>query len=73
MLEYSKKHRVKMIILENVLKAPWKAVEAKFDEAGYGARFVRLDTKKYYIPHTRTRGCEFLAPLSCAQPAQRVY
>ena len=74
MLAYSKKHHVKMIILENVLKAPWKAVEAKFDEAGYGARFVRLDTKKYYIPHTRTRGCEFLSrspPVLRAQSAQR--
>ncbi|GAA5990551.1 hypothetical protein JCM10908_003126 [Rhodotorula pacifica] len=56
MLEYSKKHRVKMIIIENVYKAPWKEVEAIFDEAGYGARWVGLDTKKYYIPHTRTRG-----------------
>ncbi|GAA5867419.1 hypothetical protein JCM3774_002898 [Rhodotorula dairenensis] len=56
MLDYAKKHQVKMIIIENVLKAPWEDVENIFDEAGYGARWVGLDTKKYYIPHTRTRG-----------------
>lgn len=67
MLDYAKKHQVRMIIIENVLKAPWNDVETIFDEAGYGARFVSLDTKKYYIPHTRTRGCESLRSLLVSQ------
>lgn len=32
---------------------------ALFEKEGYSATFKRLDTKKYYIPHTRQRGYLF--------------
>lgn len=30
-------------------------VQKYFEDHGYAAKFLRLDTKQYYIPHTRTR------------------
>lgn len=62
MLNWVKKHRPKVVIQENVSGAPWVKIEATFAEIGYAAKSVRLDTKKYYIPHTRTRGCELNPP-----------
>ncbi|GAA5978213.1 hypothetical protein JCM5350_002229 [Sporobolomyces pararoseus] len=62
MLQYVKKHQPGIVILENVLKAPWDQVIKKFDTIDYTARHVRLDTKKYYIPHTRTRGYLIAVP-----------
>lgn len=59
MLYWIKKHRPKVVIQENVLGAPWEQIEGTYADIGYAARWVRLDTKKYYIPHTRTRGCEY--------------
>ncbi|KAL8287458.1 hypothetical protein RQP46_003316 [Phenoliferia psychrophenolica] len=56
MLRYVNKHRPPIVILENVCKAPWKTVVTRFSEIGYDALDTRLDTKSYYIPHTRTRG-----------------
>jgi site-specific DNA-cytosine methylase len=55
MLKYVKKHHVSLVILENVCGAPWDKVVSFFDEIDYNANFVRLDTKKFYLPHTRTR------------------
>lgn len=59
MLKYVEKHQPGIVILENVSKAPWDQVITKFAGIDYDAQMVRLDTKKYYVPHTRTRGCEF--------------
>ncbi|KAM0749618.1 hypothetical protein T439DRAFT_289966 [Meredithblackwellia eburnea MCA 4105] len=56
MLDYVKRHRPKAVILENVSSAPWEGVAERFDTIDYEARFIRLDTKCFYIPHTRTRG-----------------
>ncbi|BFZ58826.1 hypothetical protein PYCC9005_005891 [Savitreella phatthalungensis] len=57
MLRWVKKHRPTVVILENVLSAPWeKSVCPKFRAAGYDAEWLRVDTKSYYIPHTRQRG-----------------
>ncbi|KAI9454431.1 hypothetical protein F5148DRAFT_1326581 [Russula earlei] len=56
MLNWVKKHRPPVVILENVCSAPWQAVVKKFEEVKYSAKSIRLDTKAYYIPHTRTRG-----------------
>jgi len=44
-----------VVILENVCGAPWNQIVDDFKSFGYSADFVRLDTKRYYIPHTRTR------------------
>jgi len=57
MLKYVEKHQPGIVILENVSKAPWDQVIVKFAGIDYDAQVVRLDTKKYYIPHTRNRGC----------------
>ncbi|KII87340.1 hypothetical protein PLICRDRAFT_125381 [Plicaturopsis crispa FD-325 SS-3] len=55
MLKWVKKHQPPLVILENVCSAPWKRVEGYFKDIGYSAAFHRVDTKFYYIPHTRTR------------------
>ncbi|KAH8923781.1 hypothetical protein BT69DRAFT_1281148 [Atractiella rhizophila] len=56
MLAWVDKNKPPIVILENVCSAPWHAVVAEFDNIGYVAEPIRLDTKQYYIPHTRTRG-----------------
>lgn len=56
MLSWVDKHRPKVVILENVCSAPWDRVVKKFEDITYSAAHLRLDTKNYYIPHTRTRG-----------------
>ncbi|KAI0317160.1 hypothetical protein OF83DRAFT_1059143 [Amylostereum chailletii] len=56
MLGYVTKHRPPIVILENVCSAPWARVVQKFESVKYSASWQRLDTKHYYIPHTRTRG-----------------
>lgn len=48
-------HRPPLVILENVCSAPWEKVKEYFEKEGYSAEFSRVDTKAYYIPHTRTR------------------
>ncbi|KAH8602229.1 hypothetical protein B0O99DRAFT_735679 [Bisporella sp. PMI_857] len=63
---YANKYRPKIIILENVLGAPWtdlskmkkgySSITSHMGEIGYAACHVALDTKDYYIPQTRQRG-----------------
>ncbi|KAF9006107.1 hypothetical protein BDQ17DRAFT_1352752 [Cyathus striatus] len=55
MMSWVKNHRPPLVILENVCSAPWSRVQEKFEKIGYSAAFKRVDTKQYYIPHTRTR------------------
>ncbi|KAF3919922.1 hypothetical protein AA313_de0201806 [Arthrobotrys entomopaga] len=50
------KHRPKIVILENVCKAPWSQVVTEFENIGYASGHTKFDTKNYYIPHTRQRG-----------------
>ncbi|KAK4046509.1 hypothetical protein OIV83_006035 [Microbotryomycetes sp. JL201] len=56
MMDYVVKHKPTIVILENVSGAPWDEVVDRFDKIDYSATFIRLDTKHYYIPHTRSRG-----------------
>jgi len=56
MMSWVKNHRPPLVILENVCSAPWDKVIQKFEQAGYSAAQMRVDTKNFYIPHTRTRG-----------------
>ena len=56
MLSWVTNHRPPIVILENVLSAPWPAVKAKMESIGYSAMHRNLDTKQFYIPHTRNRG-----------------
>ncbi len=55
MMSWVTNHRPPIVILENVCSAPWSRVQEKFEAYGYSATFSRVDTKQYYIPHTRTR------------------
>ncbi|KAF8892236.1 hypothetical protein BD779DRAFT_1511770 [Infundibulicybe gibba] len=55
MMSWVKTHRPPIVILENVCSAPWPRVQEYFEKVGYSATFSRVDTKHYYIPHTRTR------------------
>jgi site-specific DNA-cytosine methylase len=55
MMSWVKAHRPPLVILENVCSAPWDRVREYFEKIGYSAAFSRVDTKNYYIPHTRTR------------------
>ncbi len=55
MMGWVKRHRPPLVILENVCGAPWDKVVTKFEKVGYSAAHLRVDTKKFYIPHTRTR------------------
>ncbi|KNZ75129.1 DNA repair protein RAD5 [Termitomyces sp. J132] len=56
MMTWVKRHRPPLVILENVCSAPWDKVKEYFEKNGYSAEHQRVDTKQYYIPHTRTRG-----------------
>ncbi|KAI5807569.1 hypothetical protein DFH27DRAFT_651071 [Peziza echinospora] len=59
MLNWVTKTRPPIVILENVCNGPWPRMAEKFQAKGYSAHFERLDTKNYYIPHTRQRGYMF--------------
>ncbi|KAK4174421.1 hypothetical protein QBC36DRAFT_380208 [Triangularia setosa] len=56
-LIFIKEKRPKMIILENVDGAPWDMyVDRIFPLVGYKAEFMRVDSKRHYLPQTRQRG-----------------
>jgi site-specific DNA-cytosine methylase len=55
MMSWVTTHRPPIVILENVCSAPWDKVQKYFEQNGYSAAWSRVDTKNYYIPHTRTR------------------
>jgi site-specific DNA-cytosine methylase len=56
MMSWVKRHRPPIVIVENVCSAPWSRIQKYFENEGYSATHMRVDTKQYYIPHTRTRG-----------------
>ena len=59
MINWIIKAQPAICILENVYSAPWDKMVQDFETLGYYATFSRLDTKQYYIPHTRQRGYMF--------------
>ncbi|KAK4133784.1 hypothetical protein BT67DRAFT_382302 [Trichocladium antarcticum] len=49
--------RPNTVILENVDGAPWDLyIKRLFPKLGYVARYVKVDSKNYYLPQTRQRG-----------------
>ena len=54
-VDYIDKYRPPVIILENVVGAPWTYVCDKLRSKAYLPLHHKLDTKKYYLPHTRQR------------------
>lgn len=57
-MNYAKKHRPRIILLENVIgsSSTWPALSKKVSEMGYANAYVKLDSKDYYLPQTRQRG-----------------
>ncbi|KAK0850749.1 hypothetical protein LTR03_004490 [Friedmanniomyces endolithicus] len=55
-LAYCKAIRPKMIIFENVQSADWESMLKHYRAIGYDCEGVFIDSKDYYIPHTRQRG-----------------
>ncbi|KAK1060563.1 hypothetical protein LTR33_012888, partial [Friedmanniomyces endolithicus] len=55
-LAYCKAIRPKMIIFENVQSADWESMLRHYCAIGYDCEGVFIDSKDYYIPHTRQRG-----------------
>ena len=61
MMTWVQKKQPPVVILENVCGAPWEEISLAFQAKGYAAHFMRVDTKRFYIPHTRTRVYLFAA------------
>lgn len=59
MIEWINKAKPPIVILENVYSAPWDKMVELMEQYGYAATYQRMDTKTYYIPHTRQRGYLF--------------
>ncbi|KAF2213398.1 hypothetical protein CERZMDRAFT_30029, partial [Cercospora zeae-maydis SCOH1-5] len=55
-LAYCKAFRPAIVILENVLGAPWDTMLQDYTEIGYETGGALVDTKRYYLPQTRQRG-----------------
>lgn len=56
-LNFIMERRPRIVIFENVQTAPWKSMQNFWlPRAGYAAEFVKVDTKKYYLPQDRIRG-----------------
>jgi len=64
MMRWIEKAQPSFVIIENVFGAPWPAKVRLFEKLGYASDFLKLDTKDYYIPHTRQRGYLFAIKLS---------
>ena len=58
-IRYAITHKPRMVILENIKNAPWDEVKAKWNEIGYIAAHIAVDTKAFYLPQTRERGYMF--------------
>jgi site-specific DNA-cytosine methylase len=56
MLKWIDRAKPPIVILENVVGAPWDKKVKLMESYGYAATWQRVDSKKYYIPHTRQRG-----------------
>jgi site-specific DNA-cytosine methylase len=56
---YLKKFKPKMVIIENVRGAPWHVILKDMNDRGYSCHHMSVDSKDYYLPHTRQRGYLF--------------
>ena len=70
MMTWIKKNQPPIIILENVCNAPWSEIAQCFRDEGYESTFQRVDTKRYYIPHTRTRVYLFAVKIDKSRKAK---
>lgn len=78
-LTYMKEDRPKLVILENVESAPFlnkvvngvykNGMEFYIHKVGYATRYIKLDTKNFYLPHTRRRSYMLCVDLRSAYQA----
>lgn len=55
-MNYIYERQPKIVIFENVESAPWHTVvKYVFPLCGYAAMSIKMDTKRYYLPQTRSR------------------
>ncbi|KAF9882302.1 hypothetical protein CkaCkLH20_00338 [Colletotrichum karsti] len=54
-LQYIRQNRPKIMILENVVSAPWNQFRFYYAKIGYDTRFAKVDAKWYLMPQTRQR------------------
>ena len=55
-LSFCKAFKPQIVLLENIKNAEWDRMLAEYEEIGYQTAGVHIDTKNYYLPHTRQRG-----------------
>lgn len=72
MVQWIEKAQPPIVVLENVQHAPWAKKIEIFEGMGYHATYVWVDTKDYYIPHTRTRGYLFAVRKEPADPGAKL-
>lgn len=55
-INYLRERQPKIAIFENVEAAPWESTaDYVFPLSGYSVKIVKLDTKHFYLPQTRSR------------------
>lgn len=59
MMRWVQRHRPLIVIQENVSGAAWTEMRQYFMDRDYSAEFHRVNSREYYIPHTRQRGYLF--------------
>mmetsp|Transcript_10873 Transcript_10873/g.13316 ORF Transcript_10873/g.13316 Transcript_10873/m.13316 type:complete len:119 (+) Transcript_10873:434-790(+) len=59
MKDWIEKAQPPVVVLENIKGALWATKVKGMEKLGYQATFLRLDTKRYYMPHTRQWGYLF--------------
>lgn len=55
-MDYCRAARPRIVILENIKQAPWDTILERFENMGYISVGFHVDTKDFYLPHTRQRG-----------------
>ena len=68
MIEWIRKAKPPLVVIENVFSAPWDEKVCLFQREGYVAAYGKFDTKRYYIPHTRQRGYLVAVRKGCKVP-----
>ncbi|QIW94895.1 hypothetical protein AMS68_000413 [Peltaster fructicola] len=71
-LDYVKKFRPPIVLLENVKSAAWKKMLDEYEKIDYVVAGVFVDTKDFYIPQTRQRGYMICFDAVYADAAQAV-
>ncbi|KAK7561133.1 hypothetical protein IWX49DRAFT_131380 [Phyllosticta citricarpa] len=66
-LEYVGKWKPTIVLFENIVSAPWQTWMEQASDHGYQAELVKVDTKDFYLPQTRTRGYMLWVRQDCSK------